>query len=765
MRKGTRVLVAGFATGLLTAGLTTVSVAAHASPDHPAAQPMSSQPPATEDGHLHRPDELTTPAMLRERADKKEALNLLIANPNILTRRGESTGIQLPSGRWVQWGTPKTAQIFTLLAEFGEKTPDGGQAGPARNTIPKPDRDWNGDKTDDNSTAWAPEYTQAYYQKMLFGKKNDSMTDFYLRQSSGRYTVDGEVTPWVKLPDNTSRYGKNDNEYDRYGAFVKDTLDAWHAQQKASGRTDAQIKKYLTKFDIWDRNDYDNDGNFDEPDGYLDHVQIIHSGEGEESGGGIHGDDAIWSHSWSAFSAAQSGPTTNKQGGVQIGDSGIWVGRYTTEPENGGLGVFCHEYGHDIGLPDYYDTNGGDNGTGFWTLMSGGSWLNNAKDNIGDRPGYMGPNEKLFLGWLDYDTVELSRKTSINALGPAAGGLGLKQATLVKLPTQKLTKEYTKPFAGQGQWWAGDDDNLDSQLTRSLDLTGATSASITAKVTLDTEEGYDFFRGMVSTDEGANWTVIGKDQSGKSEGWKDMSWDLSAYAGKKVQFRFQYITDGGMHFTGVFLDDIALTVDGKTVFTDDAESELDGWSVKGWLRFNGTLDYTKEHFYLVENRQYVGYDATLQKGPYNYGWADAKPSWVEHFAFNPGVVIWYVNSAYGDNNTSQHAGYGEALPIDARPGKIEWPNSGGTLANRRQGFDGAFGRRSVPSVTLHKNGVPLTIPASKGIAVFDDSDPNRYWSADNELNSVKVAGTGIRIEVVKDGFGLLSPAVIKITRK
>ena len=58
------------------------------------------------------------------------------------------------------------------------------------------------------------------------------------------------------------------------------------------------------------------------------------------------------------------------------------------EAENGGLGVFAHEYGHDLGLPDFYDTNGGENSTAFWTLMSSGSWLNHGKDDIGTTPGY-----------------------------------------------------------------------------------------------------------------------------------------------------------------------------------------------------------------------------------------------------------------------------------------------------------------------------------------------------------------------------------------
>ena len=40
-----------------------------------------------------------------------------------------------------------------------------------------------------------------------------------------------------------------------------------------------------------------------------------------------------------------------------IGNTGIWVGDYTMQPENGGLGVFAHEFGHDLGLPDLYDTS------------------------------------------------------------------------------------------------------------------------------------------------------------------------------------------------------------------------------------------------------------------------------------------------------------------------------------------------------------------------------------------------------------------------
>jgi len=46
------------------------------------------------------------------------------------------------------------------------------------------------------------------------------------------------------------------------------------------------IKAYLAQFDKVDRYDFDNDGNFSVPDGYIDHFQAIHAGEGEEAGGG-----------------------------------------------------------------------------------------------------------------------------------------------------------------------------------------------------------------------------------------------------------------------------------------------------------------------------------------------------------------------------------------------------------------------------------------------------------------------------------------------
>jgi len=75
----------------------------------------------------------------------------------------------------------------------------------------------------------------------------------------------------------------------------------------------------------------------------------VHAGEDEAAGGGALGSTAIWSHSWyvNYGDIGDTGPGFNKQGGTQVGNSSYWVGKYTIQPENGGVGVFVHEFGHD----------------------------------------------------------------------------------------------------------------------------------------------------------------------------------------------------------------------------------------------------------------------------------------------------------------------------------------------------------------------------------------------------------------------------------
>ncbi|NEE41001.1 hypothetical protein G3M53_88435, partial [Streptomyces sp. SID7982] len=69
-----------------------------------------------------------------------------------------------------------------------------------------------------------------------------------------------------------------------------------------------------------------------------------------------------------------------------------------------------------------------------------------------------------------------------------------------------------------------------------------------------------------------------------------------------------------------------------------------------------TQDYPQ--YYIAENRQYVSYDETLKVGPYNFGFSGTRPDWVEHYAYQNGLLVWLWDTSQKDNNTSVHPGQG-----------------------------------------------------------------------------------------------------------
>nr|WP_221935723.1 immune inhibitor A domain-containing protein [Janibacter cremeus] len=737
-----------------------------------------------------RPDDLPNPLGDAQRALRKDAVTKLLTGEARVVTKGGSSVIEIasenpsksyargPGGpgkdtrknrdrqhkgkghdkKYVQYDVDREASVFTILTDFGDQTlpATGGQPGPVHNQIAEPDRDWDGGSSDDNSTIWTENFDRDHYMDLMFADDKESFRDFFLKQSNGRFVADGDVSDWVQVPYNEARYGHNPvdgdgtSEADGYWSFIQDTATAWYEDQKARGKSDAEIQEYLAQFDVWDRYDHDGDGDFNEPDGYIDHFQAIHAGEGEEAGGGAQGEDAIWSHRWYVHSdgIGKYGPADNQMGGIQLGDSGIWIGDYTTEPENGGLGVFTHEFSHDLGLPDLYDTAGGDNGTGFWTLMSGGSWLNPGTEDIGSKPGYMGAWSKLQLGWLDHETIKPGER-HVTRLGPAdRDHRKLAQALAVLLPEQTVTTDYNTPYSGSYEWWSGSADNLNNTLTREIDLTDAGSASVAAHMATDIEVGYDFLYTEVSTDGGQSWTELDEVDGGDLS-WNEVEYDLSSYVGQPVQFRWRYQSDGGVAQDGAFIDDIEIVVDGATVLSDDVESGENGWAADGFTRMSGSTSVQVQNYYLAENRFYSGYDKYLKTGPYNFGWGTTRPNWVERFPYQDGLLVWYVNNAYTDNNTSQHPGYGQVLPVDARPEPVTFSN-GAMLGNRRQPFDATFGTQRTDRVTFHNQGTAETVRSRHGKRLFRDSDPNRYWSEDNPLGSTKVAGSGTRIRVLAE---------------
>jgi immune inhibitor A len=686
------------------------------------------------DRPVARPDNLPDPLTTKQLELRKKGLDARL--------EGKAYGkvYKVARGQYVQLDREGERALWTVLGEFADL---------AHNTLPAPDR------SVDNTSIWVPDFSPAYYRSLLFDEAAgaSSMRNFYAEQSANRFAVYGDVTDWVTVPGNLADY--DDNPDPNVWNFLEDSVNGWYAAQIAAGRTPAQINDDLRRFDVWDRYDYDGDGNFDEPDGYIDTFQSVHAGLGEEEGGAPA---TIWSHSWYAHYELWgiAGPSFNKAGGIQIGDSDYWVGKYTIQPEDGGLGVFAHEFGHDLGLPDLYDYYG-ENGTGFWTLMSSGSWLDDGVQTIGNKPGHMGAWEKFQLGWLNYE-VARAGQLSVHKLGPMEYNTKQAQGVFVILPQKVVSANIADPYAGSYFYFSGSANNLQNRMVKAFTL-GA-GATLTAKVNYGIEEGYDYALLIASTDGGSTWQTVPTNLSssiveangidGFSGGWVDLTADLSAYAGN-VMLGFQYNSDGGVNYDGFMVDNLQVT--GYAL--DGAESDA-GWAFAGFRVSNGIDSKLYSNYYVAEYRTYMGYDNGLKTGPYYFGYLNnpALQKYVDHFAYQDGLLINYWDTSQANNNTGLHPGHGLLLPVDAHYATL-YRVDGARWRNRIQTYDSTFTLAPTDGIpNIHQNSVSSPVPVLPAVSVFDDR--TLHYDATNPLGSVMHPNTGTQVRIrsisALDGF-------------
>jgi immune inhibitor A len=217
------------------------------------------------------------------------------------------------------------------------------------------------------------------FQHLLFDATNpDSMTSYYDELSKGQIKITGEVIGYVRAPQPYSYYtdgqsGTGDNYPRNTPGLLVDALTEF------------------CKNDTLKR--FDTDG-----DGYVDGIFLIHAGGGAEA----EPDETkrphmIWSHKWVLP--------------VPFVNQGVKVFAYSTEPEDGRVGVFAHEFGHVLGLPDLYDTTYRTRGVGDWCLMGGGSW-----GGDGDKPTRMSCWCLANLGWIQPQTVKTTGTLQIDTL-------------------------------------------------------------------------------------------------------------------------------------------------------------------------------------------------------------------------------------------------------------------------------------------------------------------------------------------------------------
>ncbi|MDM4784484.1 M6 family metalloprotease domain-containing protein [Micromonospora sp. b486] len=421
-----------------------------------------------------------------------------------------------------------------------------------------------------------------------------------------------------------------------------------------------------------DQSDRDGDGNYLEPDGVIDHLVLVHANQGKSRGGGDVGVYAVWAHS------------STVAGGYTIPGTDLKVSNYIVQPEDAGVGVFAHEFGHDLGLPDLYDTSGNaDSDVDFWDLMASGSHSGEIFQAL---PTHMGLWDKWVLGWAEPKTFGPGDRSKLVKLGQTSRTpVGTEDGIKIDLPDKVIS--LATPHSGSNMWYSGADQNwADVKLSRTVTVPNAADAKFWMWNDYVIEADWDYGFVEVSTDGGTTWTEqkvyaeggalvstndgyadpngrmvdFGNKKyglTGSTDGWRHDYVDLSSYAGQTVQVRLRYATDEAFVERGWFADDFSVTGGGATTWSDDVESGAAGWtqtggtftdtSGAGWYIDSGTQ--VKSHYYLAEWRNFDGFDKGLK---YTYDTVYSHEAWkVDRIAYNaPGMLVWYRDTQLGDVN-------------------------------------------------------------------------------------------------------------------
>lgn len=214
-----------------------------------------------------------------------------------------------------------------------------------------------------------------------FNEMEYSCLHYFESQSRGRFSPQFDILGPVDLPRERAYYGDNIR---KYGTEVDEQIGTM-IYDACTGLTGANFA------------DYDNDG-----DGYVDVVVVLYAGVGEAQAW-YSIPESVWPCQWDMqesydWGCSVTGPF--QLDGVTIDRYAVFnelEGPYDTTNQIDGIGTFCHEFGHCLGLPDFYPTNGSNYyGMSNWDIMDNGCYSNNGHTPVG-YTSY----ERHFMGWMD----------------------------------------------------------------------------------------------------------------------------------------------------------------------------------------------------------------------------------------------------------------------------------------------------------------------------------------------------------------------------
>lgn len=211
-----------------------------------------------------------------------------------------------------------------------------------------------------------------------------SARDYFMASSYGKFAPNFEVVGPYNLPNNIAFYGENKNNIQS------------NDKNPAALAVDACVAANAAGLDF---SQYDTDN-----DGKLDNVFIYYAGYNEAEGGS---ENTVWPHRWEVYTSEENAdPDYHNYDGTiaSVTFDGKRLKDYACTSELSGsagstmcgIGTFCHEFGHVIGMPDYYNTDDSNKNTlNEWSIMDSGGY-----SNEGRTPPLYSTYDRFYLGWL-----------------------------------------------------------------------------------------------------------------------------------------------------------------------------------------------------------------------------------------------------------------------------------------------------------------------------------------------------------------------------
>jgi M6 family metalloprotease-like protein len=578
-----------------------------------------------------------------------------------------------------------------------------------------------------------------------------TMSEYFSEASAGLFDVTGDVYGWINLDNTEIWYTWESNGLDYYSAhtdvFIEEVVSA----------VDDQVD-----FGIYDNDGPDGIPNSGDDDGYVDVLMLVHPTIGAECYSSIY---HMWSHSgqYSLWDDVIGGPLETNDpaagGGVILIDDYIMAPTVSCGSGLIEIGVFCHELGHAIGLPDLYDYNGGSYGIGYWGLMGSGNW------NTPESPAHPCGWSKEQLGWVT--VTDIGWRSVQRALPPV-----IQSDEVIRLVTPVRRFRLTTPQAapmGQGlvcgydtveadyRGWprgAGYGNLWNESMSRSFVFDGTLPVMLDYHIETDIEDDYDFAYMILMSPYGSAAETLAVYTG--INAFSPVSIDLGAYLqdpvfdeGYVISFAFasdfNFSDEDGRYDSApsraLLIDDIRVQGGGEDYFTDFEED------AGGWRDTSPPTEY-----FLVENRTRIGFDAHLP---------------------GEGLLIWHAESSTANSYLGNSGGttntQTRGLVLEEADGNYDLISPGGNPGDSGDPWQGSTANRNFASSTVPSsqdnsgNDTPVSVTGiSNGSGLFAAGMPAPAVTSIDPTDIVKAAADTVYFEI--RGSGILYGAQCSMTK-